>query len=250
MDTLHSPEDTIRFALEAAEAANDASTEVETLKAAHARALERSEATLKRMQMLLGGAVGVTVAAVAVGAMLYSRSAADMKAVTQTNLQSLKVFTQSVDTLDASIKKIDALKATMTKMTAQTDGNLKAINAGLADMRSALKEELKAGLDRNGALAPQVATAIEKHMDTRLKTTNDAVTAAISDLGVAMQKMLDANGGAGGDTAAILSELKRQEKELGAIVASMHGHAPAAGARHGTRSRPRAVRADKPISYP
>ena len=92
--------DSIRLALEAAEAATDAAGEAQGLRTNAETAIARLDRTTGRVGPLLIGCLAGAVAVLGLGGLFHLRTIADMRTATAAQIEALALFSTRVGTLD------------------------------------------------------------------------------------------------------------------------------------------------------
>ncbi|TCP61394.1 hypothetical protein EV663_105112 [Rhodovulum bhavnagarense] len=160
-------EDSIKLALEAAEAANAVAADGERGAAEIAEASARVERIARRATLASGGVAALGLIAVALGGLMHLRSQADLRHASETMVEALDVFAGTVSDLRTAVQESQAiLKAVETDPDAETRS---AILARLDEMQVALGAHVStelAGFEGDAALLqPQIASALTRHMD-------------------------------------------------------------------------------------
>ena len=107
--TPQSLEDSIRLAIEAAEAANDVAAEISQMKGEYERAATRLERTRKNLVIIALGGFAAVATAVTFGALVYFQTLGDMQAANDTQLEALTMFSTSVQDLNGAVGEVDKI---------------------------------------------------------------------------------------------------------------------------------------------
>lgn len=188
-------ENSIRMALEAAEAANDSATEIERLSSDTRAAAERLDKFAKVMKPLVLGTVAGAVACVAIGGLVYFRTVAEMRSTAATQIEALGVFTQSVAELKAQVAAVQAqAEARATADDARQDNHaalLAAIDAAKAELAAQVLALAPADTPEAGSAATaQMLRGLSEQITTDHGATRDTFAAGLSDLQLALTKMM------------------------------------------------------------
>lgn len=183
-------DNSIQLALEAATAANDSAEDVARVASDTAAAADRLDRFAARLRPLMLGLIAGGVLAAGVGSLIYLRTLGEMRSTAATQMEALSVFTTSVKDLRAELEAIGDLDARLTAMeTAQAEG--------AAALAAALDEGLAALQDAEAAGAtPQLLRSIAETAQAEAQETRDAFALGLSDLQLAMTKMLADRAGA------------------------------------------------------
>lgn len=188
-DKTQDLEQTIHLALEAAAAANDTADEVAKLSGDTQRAADRMDKFAKGMKPALFGVLAGSVASAALGGLVYMRTLSEMRTATATQVEALAVFSQSVDDLRRSLSAFDAATTSLEDLkTAQTDGFAR-IEAALAPPEEA-DDASETDPVATAEMTLQMMNALPELIQQSHQQTQDGFTMAISDLQLAMTRML------------------------------------------------------------
>ena len=164
---------TIQIALEAAAAANDTADDVARLTSDTQKAAQRLDNFARGFKPVLLGVIGGAVLSVGLGGLTYLRTLSEMRLTTATQTEALALFTSTVRDLQVNLAEIEtlitdvaALKDAQETLLARTDDSPLEI----------------AGDDPLGRLAGLLT---QEH-----ETTRAAMTAAISDLHLALTRLM------------------------------------------------------------
>ncbi|NVO26323.1 hypothetical protein HJ526_02730 [Donghicola sp. C2-DW-16] len=185
-------QDTIRLALEAAEAANDAAAEVSRLQsetAAAAARLDRFGARLRPMMIGLLAGAGVSIA---LGGLVYFKTLAEMRRTSATQIEALAIFQESVTQLNGQLEAVAGLSERLAKLEGINNDNREAILTELTSMHDQMASQLGDYSDTAGSLQSQIATTLTERVDAGTQKTVEAMQAGISDLQLALSKMIAA----------------------------------------------------------
>lgn len=185
-------QETIRLALEAAEAANDAASEVSRLQSetsAAAASLDRFGARLRPMMIGLLAGAGVSIA---LGGLVYFKTLAEMRRTSATQIEALAIFQESVTELNGQLEAVAGLSERMAKLEGLTNDNREMLMSELSQLSEQMSSQLGNYSDTAGNLQSQIATTLTERVDAGTQTTVEAMKAGISDLQLALSKMIAA----------------------------------------------------------
>jgi hypothetical protein len=185
-------ENSIQLALEAAAAANDSAEDVARLSADTQAAADRLDGFAKVMKPVMMGVVAGAVLAIGLGGLVYLRTLSDMRTATATQTEALTVFSKSVADLQAQLDALDGVNETLAAL-----GPAQA--AGFDDLRATLEAqftEMQIGLsdaasdEANPATTPQMLRSLSQSMQESHAETRADFAAGLSDLQLALTRML------------------------------------------------------------
>ncbi len=221
-ETVAGVEESIKIALDAADAANDVTAEYVRVKAEH-KQIEARASKLYRTGMI--GIVSATVgalAAFAFAALIYFVSVGEMRTMTKTNLESLVVFAENVDRLTEALgsvqqafdklENVSATAATLSERVAALETSVRETRTGLSDRMMATVDEMS---KMNGQFAMSIFTKMDDKFAEQSKALSD-VTKDVQTLNNSVIEMARS----GGDTASMIA-LIDQQKRLSDQIATM-----------------------------
>lgn len=242
-------ESTIQIALEAAEAANAATAEVEALKTANEKAVEKTDAFRKKLTTVVLGALAGSGVAMGLGALVYFKTISEMRRSNATQIEALTLFAESVTELRTALSDLDTLSSQMTTASATMTTTAEGMSTEVDGIREQLLEDLAGFQAESAALQPQIATAITDHIDAGLAEQDSRLIEALTGMSSGDGQ---AEGGLVMDTAlqALIEQimlLQEQQKATQDLVTSLSQSRPAPAAP--SRSPAPAPRPN-PFSYP
>ena len=246
-------DEAVRIALEAASAANDASSEIENIKSDSKLAADRTEAFRKRISTVVFGALGGAVIAIALGSLVYYRTISEMRKANATQIEALALFAESVDDLTASVEEVKSAGTTLMDASAEVVSVTTDLKMSVADTQASLSEELRAITSEATDMQPDVAAVVTDHLDTKMAENNNILIGAISELLATLElqqtpgdpSVMDAK------TTALIEQimlLQEQQKATMDLVKSSAAKAPAP--RPATTTTRRASSTPKPAPNP
>lgn len=184
-------ESSIQLALEAAAAANDAASDVESLSSDTQAAAARLDKFAKVMKPMMMGVVAGAVLAILLGGLVYFRTLSEMRLATATQMEALAVFSTSVDELNSQIGSLETLSETLATLQTDQDTAFTELEATLLSALQTVTETAEA--DAEAAASPldgQMLRSLSENVQQNHQDTRDAVTQGLSDLQLALSRML------------------------------------------------------------
>ncbi len=222
-------ESSIQLALEAAAAANDAASDVETLSSETQAAAARLDAFAKVMKPVMMGVVAGAVLAILLGGLVYFRTLSEMRIATATQMEALTLFSTSVDDLKTQIGALETLGDTLATLQTDQDTAFTALEATLLAALQTATETEDADTEAASPMDSQMLRSLSDTVQQNHQDTRDAVTQGLSDLQLALSRML-------------------VERPVAATPAPQAAPKPVAAAK--PRPTPRPVAKAKPASNP
>jgi hypothetical protein len=195
MSTSTQPEieSSIQLALEAAAAANDAASEIETLSSDTQAAAARLDKFAQVMKPVMMGVVAGAVLAILLGGLVYFRTLSEMRVATATHMEALALFSTSVDELKTQVGSLETLGETLTTLQTDQGAAFTALEAKVETALIAATTEAEADAEEDDAASPldqQMLRSLSDTVEQNHQTTRDTLTQGLSDLQLALSRML------------------------------------------------------------
>ena len=161
---LSTIEESIKIALDAADAATDVTSEYNKVKREHKKLETKVKQIHRYTTIIFGSSMIAAVIAMIFSSVLYFRSMSDLGVMTTTNREALVIFAENVDDLKDNVK---ALSVAMESQVA-----LEKQNAVLVEELSSLRKEIAVATN---ALATRVLEQNKGLQEIMTKNTEQAV---------------------------------------------------------------------------
>ena len=227
---FNSVQESIKLALDAADAATDVTSEYSQVKREHKK-LEKKVSQIHRYTTItFVSAISAAVIALAFSATLYFKSISELKLMTTTNRQGLIVFSENIETLNnvlaelkvslskqeeliklnrESTTKIGELKKVMAEGSASIVAQLQKTGDGIDVSTTALGESLKAAvITQNKAMTNSFKVTLTSLESSVLKSV------AAIDKKIASNKALQSVAVSQTKTKKEIESLKLQTREI------------------------------------
>lgn len=227
---FNSVQESIKLALDAADAATDVTSEYSQVKRDHKK-LEKKVSQIHRYTTItFVSAISAAVIALAFSATLYFKSISELKLMTTTNRQGLIVFSENIETLNnvlaelkvslskqeeliklnrESTSQIGELKKVMAEGSASIVAQLQKTGDGIDASTTALGESLKtAVITQNKAMTNSFKVTLTSLESSVLKSV------AAIDKKIASNKALQSVAVSQAKTKKEIESLKLQTKEI------------------------------------
>ena len=227
---FNSVQESIKLALDAADAATDVTSEYSQVKREHKK-LEKKVSQIHRYTTItFVSAISAAVIALAFSATLYFKSISELKLMTTTNRQGLIVFSENIETLNnvlaelkvslskqeeliklnrESTTQIGELKKVMAEGSASIVAQLQKTGDGIDVSTTALGESLKAAvITQNKAMLNSFKVTLTSLESSVLKSV------AAIDKKIASNKALQSVAVSQTKTKKEIESLKIQTKEI------------------------------------
>jgi len=227
---FNSVQESIKLALDAADAATDVTSEYSQVKREHKK-LEKKVSQIHRYTTItFVSAISAAVIALAFSATLYFKSISELKLMTTTNRQGLIVFSENIETLNnvlaelkvslskqeeliklnrESASQIGELKKVMAEGSASIVAQLQKTGDGIDVSTTALGESLKAAvITQNKAMTNSFKVTLTSLESSVLKSV------AAIDKKIASNKALQSVAVSQSKTKKEIESLKLQTREI------------------------------------
>ena len=140
MDTkLEAVQESIKLALDAADAATDVTSEYNKVKKAHAILEAKVKQIHKYTTVVFVSSIVSGLVVIAVSAILFMQSSNKLSNMTETSREALVVFAENVDGVNASLKNLD--------LAIKKQGDLLTINKSLVSTIDKVEKRIKESID-------------------------------------------------------------------------------------------------------
>ena len=197
---LSTIEESIKIALDAADAATDVTSEYNKVKREHKKLETQVKQIYRYTTIIFGSSMIAAVVAMIFSSVLYFRSMSDLNVMTTTNREALVIFAENVDDLKDNVK---ALSVAMDSQVA-----LEKQNAKLVEELSSLRKEIAVATN---ALASRVLEQNKGLQQAMAKNTEQAVNIFAEKLAKSFEKRL----------AELDNEIDQYQKQLLASLKDM-----------------------------
>ena len=191
---LNSVQESIKLALDAADAATDVTSEYSQVKREHKK-LERKVSQIHRYTTITF-ITGVAAAAVALtfSATLYFKSIAELKLMTTTNREGLIVFSENIDKLNvvlADLQESLSKQEELVELNREATAHIAELNDVMASGTAKIVEELQAGNTSTIAANKTAAEDLKSMLISQNKSTSNSMKVSLSGLESSLQKTLE-----------------------------------------------------------
>ena len=164
-------QESIKIALDAADAATDVTSEYNKTKREHKK-LEASVKSVHRFSIIIfTSSMVAAVAALIFASMIYFRTMSDLSTMTTTSREALVVFAENVDGVNDALKKMKAALDTQKTLVGQNEMLINEL-VGLRDIISRSNETMITGMkstsnsiaDSNNQMASSITAGIANEL--------------------------------------------------------------------------------------
>ena len=177
---LSTIEESIKIALDAADAATDVTSEYNKVKREHKKLEAKVKQIHRYTTIIFGSSMAAAVVAMIFSSVLYFRSMSDLGVMTTTNREALVIFAENVDELKDNVK---ALSVAMDSQVA-----LEKQNKELAEELASLRKEIAVATN---AMANKVLEQNKDLQANMTKSTEQAINIFAEQLAKSFEKRLN-----------------------------------------------------------
>jgi LysM repeat protein len=192
---LNSVQESIKLALDAADAATDVTSEYSQVKREHKR-LEKKVSQIHRYTTITF-VTGIIAAVVALtfSATLYFKSIAELKLMTTTNREGLIVFSENIEKLNvvlADLQESLSKQEELVKLNREATAQIAELNDVMASGTAKIVEELKSANAASIAANKESTEKLKLSLVSQSKSASNTVKVSLSSLESSLQKTLEA----------------------------------------------------------
>ena len=192
---LNSVQESIKLALDAADAATDVTSEYSQVKREHKR-LEKKVSQIHRYTTITF-VTGIIAAVVALtfSATLYFKSIAELKLMTTTNREGLIVFSENIEKLNvvlADLQESLSKQEELVKLNREATAQIAELNDVMASGTAKIVEELQSANAASIAANKESTEKLKLTLVSQSKSASNTVKVSLSSLESSLQKTLEA----------------------------------------------------------
>jgi hypothetical protein len=192
---LNSVQESIKLALDAADAATDVTSEYSQVKREHKKLESKVSQIHRYTTITFASAISAAVIALAFSATLYFKSISELKLMTTTNRQGLIVFSENIEQLNTvlaelqvSLSKQEELVKLNRKVTLEISDLKKVMSEGNASM----VEQLKKTGGEMVASSKELGEDLKIAMASQNKASSSSIRVNLSGLESSIMKSIGA----------------------------------------------------------
>ena len=196
-------QESVKLALDAADAAADVTAEYNKVKKENKKMLGRVNSIHRMSGLIAIVAAVVTIGALALTLIIHFRSMSSLELLSGTNREAVIVFAENVDSMNQSIGKLEMSLQKQDDLVAlnqQLLNEIQAMRAGSQAPLEAIEKRLQASMEEqkkaNGKLASSISsfsgrlTAMQKETAKQIKKSASSISSLASKTGSKDEKTL------------------------------------------------------------
>ena len=178
-------QDSVKLALDAADAATDVTAEFSKIKNSN-KSLEENVKKIHRATTIIffSAVTGMLVASV-FAALIYFRTMSDLKSITTTSREALVVFAENVNQVNNTLNSLETALKTQESLVAQNNQlivELQTLNEGITLTRDSIVASMKTTTDAVQASNKSMTNTVSKSISTELDSQNKKLLAQIKSM--------------------------------------------------------------------
>jgi uncharacterized protein YfeS len=167
--------ESIKLALDAADAATDVTTEYNRVKRDH-RNLEASVKQIHRYTTIIFSvSIGTAILAILLTSLLYFRSLSDLSVMTTTSKEALVVFAENVENVNSSLSQLEGALQKQTELldvNRQLIKSMEGLQTIVTDSNDQMVVELRALTQEMSTSTQQVSELVKGSSQSQIKSIN------------------------------------------------------------------------------
>ncbi len=187
-------QESIKIALDAADAATDVTSEYNKTKREHKK-LEASVTSVHRFSIIIfGSSMVAAVAALLFAGMIYFRTMSELSTMTTTSREALVVFAENVEGVNDALEKMRGALETQQTLVGQNETLINEL-VGLRDIISRSNETMMTGMESTSSSIAssnnQMASSITTGIANELGAQTNRMVKELNELSKTNAKSLD-----------------------------------------------------------
>jgi len=213
---LNAMQESIKIALDAADAATDVTSEYKRIKNEHIKAEQKVKEIHKYTTIVFSSSIATAVIAIILTGLLYFKSLSELEDMTNTSREALVVFAENVENVNKAVQNMNASLANHTDLVS---ANAK-INDALLELSDAIKandKNLMVNLSKEiSNLSSGLSQSIKKESSKLEKSIAESGVVTSAKLNKELSKMIESN--KKNQNTKLLKELSNSTSSLNAAL--------------------------------
>ena len=244
-------EDSIKTALDAADAAITVSGEFDQIRTDYLKTRVEVKAINKQVMIVFISSIVASLLTVAIAGLIYFRTISEMQTTNATSLEALVIFAENIDRLTTATSEANSQVEKINELVTKFEALQERITSPLAQLSTQSETTLSelANLNTEISFLPsQMTSAVVGEISTKMTDTQTALMAAMEPL--LNQSTNSANSLQFEEMKSTLETMMMLQREISAKITAMNAPRPAP-ARTAPRADSRAApRNDNIIKFP
>ena len=167
-------QESIKIALDAADAATDVTAEYNKIKRDHKKLEDSMKQSQRFISIIFASSVAAAIAALVFAGLIYFRTLSELSTMTTTSREALIVFAENVDNMNSSLERLEVSLETQTELVSLNEtliNELSSLKQTIADSNTTMAAKLdmtaNALTKSNGSLAESLTKAIANELNSQ-----------------------------------------------------------------------------------
>ena len=193
--------ESIKLALDAADAATDVTTEYNRVKREHKNLEAKVKQIHRYTTIIFSVSIGTAILAILLTSLLYFRSLSELSVMTKTSREALVVFAENVEKVNSSLSKLDSALSDQTELLVvnrQLTESIDGLKGSVSNSNDQLIVELRAMTSEISNTKSEIQEVVASSVNSQTKSIKTEIKNQIS--------------GAAGETNAALNNIESKIK--------------------------------------
>ncbi len=193
--------ESIKLALDAADAATDVTTEYNRVKREHKNLEAKVKQIHRYTTIIFSVSIGTAILAILLTSLLYFRSLSELSVMTKTSREALVVFAENVEKVNSSLSKLDSALSDQTELLVvnrQLTESIDGLKGSVSNSNDQLIIELRAMTSEISDTKSEIQEVVASSVNSQTKSIKTEIKNQIS--------------GAAGETNAALTNIESKIK--------------------------------------
>ena len=193
--------ESIKLALDAADAATDVTTEYNRVKREHKNLEAKVEQIHRYTTIIFSVSIGTAILAILLTSLLYFRSLSELSVMTKTSREALVVFAENVEKVNSSLSKLDSALSDQTELLVvnrQLTESIDGLKGSVSNSNDQLIVELRAMTSEISNTKSEIQEVVASSVNSQTNSIKTEIKNQIS--------------GAAGETNAALNNIESKIK--------------------------------------
>jgi len=167
-------QESIKIALDAADAATDVTAEYNKIRRDHKKLENSMKQSQRFISIIFVSSVAAAISALVFAGLIYFRTLSELSTMTTTSREALIVFAENVDNMNSSLERLEVSLETQTELVSLNEtliGELSSLKQTIANSNSTMAEKLdmtaNALTTSNSSLAESLTKAIANELNSQ-----------------------------------------------------------------------------------
>ena len=193
--------ESIKLALDAADAATDVTTEYNRVKREHKNLEAKVKQIHRYTTIIFSVSIGTAILAILLTSLLYFRSLSELSVMTKTSREALVVFAENVEKVNSSLSKLDSALSDQTELLVvnrQLTESIDGLKGSVSNSNDQLIVELRAMTSEISNTKSEIQEVVASSVNSQTNSIKTEIKNQIS--------------GAAGETNAALNNIESKIK--------------------------------------